>query len=256
MTDTTTATAPSAAEGAADAALRAEIQNFDIISDTKSFGWEEKDNNGKTLTYGWDATVNDSTAAILANPPISTFSPADREAILVRAKEFGGGEKAEQRAIAEMMTKRAVNARLRAGPGPGANPYQVEAFAQANERYALEEEIRRIGARLGEVVSHRTEIDPATGEPKAVPVHLLQGEERRQWEANLSVKCRDLAHLEGEEGKQRLASALDAAVAQRKEAAQRIDMLREADARADAMVREEEVERMAKAKAAMKRTRV
>ena len=256
MTDTTTATAPSAAEGAADAALRAEIQNFDIISDTNSFGWEEKDNNGKTQSYGWDATVNDSTAAILANPPLSTFSPTDREAILARAKEFGGGEKAEQRAIAEMMTKRAVNARLMAGPGPGANPYQIEVFQLARDKYEIELQMDKVEAELQAISSHRTEYDPVTGKPKAVPVFKLEGEQRRQWEAKLLRLGEHLAALTGTEGESRLQRALDAAVAERKAAADRIDMRREAGARADAMVREEEVERMAKALAAKKRVQV
>lgn len=245
MTDTTTtAPAPSAADAATDAALRAEIAGFDLLRDTDHTAFAAHDN------------LSAPALAALRSPPLSALSPADRAEVSRRLNESRPHdfEAAQRKFIDEVVRERAIEARLKAGVPK--NAYQAECFQLHFDTLAVEAEMDRIDKRLSEVASHRTEIDPNTGQARAVPVPLLRGEDRDGWIKRYAELGAKLANLKGGDGERRLGAALDRAVADHKRMADQVELHREADALADKTIRDEELARLAKGKAAMKRTLV
>jgi hypothetical protein len=132
------------------------------------------------------------------NAKLATVTPGNRDLF-------------EKRYIREELEQNSFNLRLAAGLGPDATHEQRQEFESLNRIRELADEEDRIAAELAEVVKHDTQVDPATGNAKAVPVYRVEGERRRALEARLIEISHQVTLIRGHEG--RKARAKDAAIA-------------------------------------------
>lgn len=175
---------------------------------------------------------------------------------------------AEQREAKEAeFTAEAIRAmrpalRLKTGLGPSASPYHREMLAIAREYTDAVEELGRLQDELTAVSHHRTEIDPVTGEAKAIPVYRVS-EARRRGIADqmtaLTSRMTLLHKADGEPGYEaakRLQQAMYESVQARKEVSRQVEERAEVKRRAADINREERINEQARRLAALTRNAV
>lgn len=170
-------------------------------------------------------------------------------------------EAIEDRMVAEALNKVRIGLRMEAGLGKDANAYERERFNIARDFERLDKEEMAIQTELAAVDHWRPEfddrgypvIDPATGQQRVKAYDKLQGEARRGRETRLREIINAKKALETVEGPRRAAKALREAVAERKRLLARTEIQAAAEKRAEEILREEEVEELARAFAKRKR---
>jgi hypothetical protein len=191
----------------------------------------------------------------LPNLSLSALPPESQEAITTKLASVTPGNRDlfEREFITEEAQRLALEARIKAGAGEAATPYQRAYFQRANEVRLLEQEAAKITAQLQEVTHYEHDIDPETGGPLAVPVPRAQGDIRSALEIRLRDIGYELAQKNGREGEKLMADAMAATKAQMKAQREAVAEMEEADEMADRIAREERVRSMAETKARFKR---
>jgi hypothetical protein len=155
-------------------------------------------------------------------------------------------EAREAELVMNAVSNLALDARVRQGPGVGANAYQVEMFHQANTLRQLDQEQRRIMSQLTAVDGYKTgAVDPPTGEPTAEKIYSYQGDRRRALEIRLGEIAEEVADLEGAAGDRRMRKALERAVDDVKKSRDQHAIFQEAKARAAHNAREARINQLA-----------
>lgn len=220
----------------ADNAIAHEIANFDPVNDVRG---------PVTFDGGW-ATIIPAQVPLTSLPPriaepikaeLASASPERRPAL-------------EAKLIAEALYSNSLQLRVSAGPGAGANPYQIESFAQAKERQDLENEAWSLRAELADVARWDNVADPKTGKQQPVAVERVQGHPRKLKEGRLNEIERKLEALKIE-GPRRLKKAMQEAVEAHKAKQQQIADEAEARRRAEQIVREDRINDRAAVRARM-----
>ncbi|QCB56311.1 hypothetical protein E5675_19000 [Sphingopyxis sp. PAMC25046] len=215
-----------------DNALAAEILSFDHLNDT----------NGSA------AASRQVLSRTEFKPTVSALAPEMRQPIIAQLAGLTGAarEAREAELVNTAIANLALGARVRQGPGVGANAYQVEMFAQANQLRQLDQEQSRIVAQLAEFDGYKTgAVDPTTGEPTAEKVYRYQGDRRRALENRLGEIAREAADLEGPAGDRRMKAALKKAVDDVKKSRDQYAIMEEAKARAVHNAREARIDKLA-----------
>ena len=184
-----------------------------------------------------------------AAPGLEALAPEDRTAVRARMEAAGIAPARQSEREAEFvdahLRSKLSRIRVLTGLGDGATPYHREQCAIAREYGDLVAEYERYEEEIGRVANYRNEIDPVTGEPRAVPVFAIQGTRRAAYNAHMDDLVRRAALLikedgsRGIEGERRRQAALaetvallksrDEALAERAEAKRRgAELAREA----------------------------
>lgn len=216
----------------ADNALAAEILSYDHLRDTS----------------GSAAVSRQALSNATFKPTVSALAPEMRQAITSQLAGLSGAarEAREAELVTNAVSNLALDARVRQGPGVGANAYQVEMFAQANQLRQLDQEQARIMAQLDEFDGYKTgAVDPATGQPTAEKIFRYQGDRRKALELRLGEIAREAADLEGPAGDRRMRKALEKAVDDVKKSRDQYAIMQEAKDLADRKVRDERVNALA-----------
>lgn len=140
--------------------------------------------------------------------------------------------------LSETARARVVEARVIAGPGPNATPWQRAIHAQYQRMAELEQEQSRILAQLDEVRGY----DPETGKP--IPM-LSSPERRKALSYRLAEIADDKARIEGEPGQRKLEKELAKAVVAEKRRIKHAYMIAEAKRRAAVSEMDAEIDRLA-----------
>lgn len=249
--DTTGSTLPAAQDytiAPEDAELANQITNFDPVFDVPSpttvIGGTHKPVTGELSAKMLPPEAQQEIRQKLANVPVS--QAAKRENELVR----------------QYLHEKALEVRIKAGPGAGANEFQRERFHIAAERHQAEREILRITEQLAQVDrwepvldpnTGKAVIDPKTGQPQVKAIETVTGERRTGLERRIDELNHKIMLLEGPEGDLRERKALHAAVQSAKAKQAQLEEDREARKLGESMNREERVK--AKAEAYAKRGR-
>lgn len=183
----------------------------------------------------------------VSEPTLAALSPEMREGIEAKLANvpLHNRDEATKRFIREALETNSVEFRVMAGGGEHATNVQRFHLEKANQLRLLGAEHDRITVELADVSGW----DPKTGEP----IHIAQGDRRSALEARLREIGYHADRINGREGEVRLQEALEADKAQLRENQQALADMKEADALADEIVRKERIQRMAEAKARMKR---
>lgn len=159
----------------------------------------------------------------------------------------------EHELVERALRENSLDLRAAGGFGAGAPPVFREAAAISNEVRQLDREFDTLQAELARVSHHETGVD-ANGDPKAIPVPLISRERMRAVLARLDeiLHVRALKCPGGYEFERRMAKARFDSVEQVKAQKAEAAKLAKIEARAAAMVEEEEIERLARSKARMR----
>lgn len=193
-------------------------------------------------------------------PTLAALSPEMAAPIREQLARMPADQRAakEPELVLQAVRKASEDARILTGLGAGATPL---AKAQVNIAYRERELERRIDGwsqRLNEVKGYQAVIDPdtgkpvidpATGQPKMDPAYIMTTGAREAGTAEMQELVRQLAVLRGPEGDRELERALAETVKLEKERRQQREDLDEVDRRAAALVREDDLNRRAEAKA-------
>lgn len=213
-----------------------EIANFDPVDDTA----------GPVKMEGGWASMLPTTVPLTSLPPrfadpikakLANVSSAERPAL-------------EAKLINEALRQNSFEVRVKAGPGEGANAYQIESFAQARDKHELETRAWQLETELAEVVRWDNVVDQTTGQAKPVPVEKVQGHTRQLKVGELAEIQRKLSALEIE-GPNRLKDALKKAAEAEQAKRQQLADHVEVERRAREMVREDRINERAATKARM-----
>lgn len=195
--------------------------------------------------------------------PASALPPEHRDPIVAAMANAPEDrrEAIEDRMVAEALNKVRIGIRMDAGLGKDANAYERERFAIARDFERLDKEELALMNELAAVDHGRPEfddrgnpvIDPATGQQRVQWIEKVQGELRRGKVARLQEIINAKKALETVEGPRRKAKALKEAVEERKRLLARTEIQAAAEKRAEEILREEEVEELARAFAKRKR---
>ena len=219
----------------------AELQSFDPVFDVPGPVSADKGTISRLL--------GNNTADSLT---LSSLSPELRTRVQERLASSPG--LTEREAVREALYQHAYELNVFSGPGEGASPYQREYFALADQITQVENELFDIELKFAAAVGWDNEVDPRTGKSAPKQIDKMEPSTRQR----LGNRRDDLQHrlglLQGFEGKRRLQKALRDTLD--KEAAQRraAEIEEAADRRADEIVREEEIEERARARAKFRRT--
>lgn len=176
------------------------------------------------IPEGWAANL---TLRATALPPKMQREVTDQLAAL-------GDLTPEQRSAKEAeFTAAAIRSQrqrliVQGGVGKDATPYHREMAGIAREVQDLFGQYEHLQGELSRVIRHDTMIDPATGEPKAVPVYALSEERQRAYagqQQDLLRRMRLLVNDDGTpgiEGTRRMRQALVESVEARVELARQI----------------------------------
>lgn len=198
-------------------------------------------------------------------PPLRvTALPKDRrEEVYTKLDALPDGltpkerEAKEAEFTADVVRSMQSGIRVKTGLGRDALPYHREMMAITVECQELAREFDRLSDELTDVQSHRTEIDPATGEAKPVPVYRVQGARHAAYVAQQADLARRMRLLIGEEsgfgleGQKRIKQALFESVGLIKARDQQVAEHAEAKRRAEEMAREERINAQARSIARM-----
>lgn len=193
-------------------------------------------------------------------PTLAALSPEMAAPVREQLARMPADQRAakEPELVLQAVRKASEDARILTGLGAGATPL---AKAQVNIAYRERELERRIDGwsqRLNEVKGYQAVIDPdtgkpvidpATGQPKMDPTYIMTTGAREAGTAEMQRLVQQLAVLRGPEGDRELERALAESVKLEKERRQQREDLEEVDRRAAAMVREDDINRRAEAKA-------
>lgn len=193
-------------------------------------------------------------------PPLTTLDPRLRAAV---EAEMRGvlphmRESAERRAIQKVLADNARLIRSRAGYDASVGPYWQEVAAITSEYNSLLDEVARIDVAMAEVARWDNEFD-AHGKPTPKAVPVLTGTALRHAQIrqrSLIYQASLLANEDGSPGpdaSRRLQKALHEDVQLQKAKREEVAILREAEKRAEQIVRNERVEARAQALAKSKR---
>lgn len=233
------------------------LSNYEIAPEDQALADEITSRDPLEATRGPVSVQADpgTLARLPTDLPLSALDPATANAIRAEVSKVSPAERPalEAKLIGEAVRALRLQLRVSAGPGEGTDPYWREAFAIANERQQLEQEVWRLEAELAEVERFDTIVDPATGQTMPKAVERYQGELRRGMELRRDELLRQLKVLTEIESPRRLQKARFEAVqlvkAQRQQLADEAEVRR----RAEEKVREERIERRAEARAKMLR---
>ncbi|WP_205478560.1 hypothetical protein [Sphingomonas arenae] len=232
MTDNTT-TAPSAAPEPTDAELAEHFSTYDPL-DAPSSAQADGD-------------------VRLTLPLLSGLSPALRQEVEAKLAlvPLSEREEATPGLIAEVLRANSRNYRVMAGLGEGATHTQRVDVQIANQVRLLSEEVSRIQALLDE---DRMVEDPVTGEMVPTPHKAVQGDQRSGYQTRLQEIRHQYNLLTGHEGAKLREEAIQKDIAQYRAVRDQLSRAKEADALAEKMARDAEVQRLAEAKFRFKRS--
>nr|WP_298897660.1 hypothetical protein [uncultured Altererythrobacter sp.] len=233
-----------------DHELAESLSNFDPVADVPS-----------------PTTVKGGThKPITGNLSSSMLPPEARQEIQQKLANVPQNlrEKRENELVREHLHQKALEVRIKAGPGEGANAFQKERFHIAAERHQAQSEILRIAKELSQVLRWQPVftdqgepvIDPETGQQKVEAINAVQGERRTGMERRIAELEHKLTLLDGPEGDQRERKALWQAVQDAKSKQAQIDIEHEARAKAEDIVRQEMIDAKAEAYTKGKRNRL
>lgn len=231
----------------ADQHIADRITNFDPVADVPS-----------------PTTVIGGSHKPLGDLSLKMLPPETREMLEGKLRDvpLNLRQQRENELVRQHLTEKALELRIKAGPGEGANEFQRERFHIAAERHQAEREILRITEQLAEVdrwepildeITGKAVIDRKTGQPQVRAIETITGERRTGLERRIAELNHKIMLLEGPEGDIRERKALHAAVQSAKSKQAQIEEDREARKLGESMNREERVK--AKAEAYAKRGR-
>lgn len=197
----------------------------------------------------------------LPAPTLETLSPAMRAQARERLFRLPQNERAgaEARVVMEVYREAVPDLRAATGLGASATPYHRELAHIAAEYRDYAREFDRIAHELTEVRAYSTVVDPATGEPKPVPVYLHEGGQRAGREdrlAELNYRMNLLQRENGQTGPEatrRLAEALRASVAAQLALKQAAEDKAEVERRVAAKIREDRIAEQVEVRARLQR---
>jgi hypothetical protein len=231
MTDSTPA--PAATPAPTDAQLEAQIASFDPVFDVP--GPVSVKGNPNLPELSLQALPPEARDII--NAKLAGVTPGNRNLF---EREF----------VTEEATRLAFEARVKAGVGEGATPYQRVCFEIANQVRLLDARAAALTAELQEVTRYENGgFDAETGQPLAIPVPRWQGDNRTARQNELNEIAHRKALLEGHEGAKLRDEAMAATKAQMKETREALEDHAEAERMARTMERDARIKRMAEAKA-------
>jgi hypothetical protein len=231
-----------------DQELANQLANFDPVYDVPS-----------------PTTVKGGThKPITGNLKVSMLPPEAQQEIRQKLADvpITLAEKRENELVREYLHQQALELRIKAGPGEGANEFQKERFHIAAERHQAQKEIMRIAEQLAQVdrwvpvldeVTGKPVVDSDTGQPKVQAIETIRGERRTGMERRLAELQHKINLLDGPEGDLRERKALHAAVQSAKSKQAQLEEDREARKLGESMSRDERIK--AKAEAYAKRGR-
>ena len=217
-----------------DAELDARFSNYDALYDVQS----------PVQVIG---NVN------IPQPTLSTLPHEMRDAINAKlaALPLSERERAEQCFIREALEANSLKVRTAIGPGEGATEVQKADAETANRVRLLDREATNIEAKLSE---ERMIEDPVTGNLISSGQKALQGNARLGYQARLNEIGHEMAVLTQIEGSKQRAEALEKDKANYRSRQQQLAELQEADRRADKIASEDRINRMAEAKARIRKS--
>jgi hypothetical protein len=216
-----------------DQELAASIANFDIIADVPS----------PIEMVGEFKEPKRFSADMLPDGPRDWVK---QQLVSIPAGE--ARDKREHELTLMVLRDNSKFVRMRLGAGNGANAYQREVLSIGGELDQLNSEFQRIQNSLNEVLRLEvTGIDPVTGEQPTKTIYRYEGDARQKMGFRLAEITRHIAALEGPEGDRRKQKALLSAVEAHKTQQATLNRAAKAKARADEILEEEEVERLAQA---------
>lgn len=223
----------------ADQAIAAEIEGLDPFADIASAA------RGRG---GFD---------VATLPGLSALSPALRAEVENELRAVPPSRRAESEpaAIATVLAAHGRDVRVLLGNGEGTNPYHAEQLAIARQHRDLTDRIGKLTAQAGEIVDFTMD---ASGNPQ--PVYAMSEAAR----GRVALEIRELTHhlgllvnpdgSLGIESQRRLDRAMLEAVEARKAAVAQLEEHREAEKRADQILREERINAKAELLAKHRRT--
>jgi hypothetical protein len=208
-----------------DAALAAQLQNFDPIYDAPS-------------------AVKVVGNVQLPEPKITMFDQATQDRINAKLANVTPGNRDlfEREFIREELEANSRKVRLMTGLGDDATETQRATLNIANRVRLLQNDIANAQGRLDEPMVVN---DPVTGQPVPLKTKRLQGDGRTALQHQINEWNRQIALLRGVEGDREIEEATRADIKRIREQEQSLADLAEARKRADANKREERIERMA-----------
>lgn len=207
--------------------------------------------------------IPDGFAASLTLKP-TALPPVMQNEIAAKLAALGPLSPAVREAKQAELTVAAVRSQrsrliTKIGVGKDATPYHREMAGIAREVSDLHDEHTRLENELAHVVRHDTVIDPATGEPKAVPVYAVMGTRARAYVERQRDLERQIRLLAGEgdglgiEGQRRVSRAMHESVMARVELQRQVDEEAEAKALAETINRNHRVNARAESLARLRR---
>lgn len=232
----------------------------DTTSDTPDFLPSDDDLRAEIGSQGimdqpsWNSAKGDPAfLAKLSTLPktVSALAPADRDVILAEVNKLPMALRPAKEAelVAKHIEAKAVAARMKQGPGDGADAYAKARWSVARNMQDLNTEADRIAIRLGEVT-----YDEKTG--AAISVYPEGSYGRQQMEGRLRDIEIALRDLEGPGGDAILSRAMEKALADKKAYLTDLHVEAETQRRAKAQLVNERIERGVEARTKRLRTSI
>lgn len=241
-----------------------------LAAEIKQRDWRDAPRTHNLTRTAWTgspiAELHPSGLAREARKPVSVKALSPEMAAPVERQL--AGLTPEQRAqrepelVMQVLRKASEDARILTGVGKNASPLDKARVNLAYREQDLERRIDGWGKRLNEQVGSRAVfdretgkpvIDPATGQPKMVPIYAMSDGARAAGMAEMTELLRQLRLLQGPEGDRELDEALKETIALEKSTREQVEEHQEAVRRASVINREARIN--AKAEAFARNTR-
>lgn len=199
----------------------------------------------------------------LSAPTLAALAPDDRMAVRAKMDEArltpAQREQREGEFVQAHLRSQLSRIRLKTGVGEDATPYHRAQCHMAREYFDIMDEHDRYAAQLDEIARHETEVDPLSGEARAVPVYAVQGSRRNAYQFQMDNLLRRAGLLfnadgtPGLEGSKRLREASAQSVAILRDRDSAAEERAEAKRRGAELAREERISKQAASIARMSR---
>jgi hypothetical protein len=202
----------------------------------------------------------------LPAPRVTALPPEMQREVQARLAELPVQTTPEQRQAKEAeftasaIRSKTLATRVLTGVGSNASPYHREMVGIAREVRDLGAKYDQLQQDLSEVVRYETVTDPATGEPKPVPVYRVGGVRAQAYAAQQQDILRRIRLLvqddgtHGIEAGKRLRQALHESAVARQKLQQQVEERAEAKRRADEINRERRINAQAQSLASVARS--
>lgn len=176
--------------------------------------------------------------------PLSALSPEMREPIQqqLAATPVHMRPTKEAELVAAALAKNSINLRVQGGGGEDTDPYWRETLHQERRQQELNDQINRLERELVDVERFDTVYDEVTGQPRAQAVDKVQGQARKEKEAERNRLIAELQDMNGRGGQLKLQKAMQKAVEAQKDVQRQLAEDAEAKVQADAQLRKERID--------------